>query len=255
MYSSKVHHIKASWSTSKRMTEHKMEVVTVTGVTAKDFMKNLGQYNTILQTCTLRDVKDCSIDGIKVKQGEFRSVVQGELDREEKQRLKEIPPIQHLGFTTLDVDMYGLYRVGREIFVRRPPNEAEFFKVLERTNEGAIRTLYHGTNATNMQSIVMSGLHVSKSGAFGRGLYVGPWEKAINYTNKGLRWRWSGNKPKQYKTMLELDVIVGKCLKADKLDKVQWQKEYDSVYYDGFRNAEYCLRDANQALIKKIILL
>lgn len=220
----------------------------MSGETALDFhkqIKNMGWGYEI------RNARNCSIDGIKVKPGEFCSVIQQEVDSHAKRRLKEIPPIKHLGFTDLDVSMYGLYRVGKEIFVRRPPNEAEFFKVLERTNEGAIKTLYHGTNATNIQSIIMSGLHASKGGAFGRGLYVGPWEKAINYTSKGYKWN---SKPKIYKTMLELDVIVGKCLKADKLEK-HWQKDYDSVYYDGFQNAEYCLRDANQALIKRILVL
>lgn len=150
------------------------KLVEVSGETALDFhkqIKNMGWGYEI------RNARNCSIDGIKVKPGEFCSVIQQEVDIHAKRRLKEIPPIKHLGFTDLDVSMYGLYRVGKEIFVRRPPNEAEFFKVLERTNEGAIKTLYHGTNATNIQSIIMSGLHASKGGAFGRGLYVGPWER------------------------------------------------------------------------------
>lgn len=250
MYSAKVTHDSPSWT--KKGWEEKTLVATVKGETAKDFMSDLSHYSHWGMQRNLNDVRDCSIDGIKVKPGEFRSTVQSELDRNANRKLKEVPPIQHLGFTDMDVKTYGLYRVGNEIFVRRPANEADFFKVLDRTTEGAIQTLYHGSNATNMQSIIMSGLHVSKGGAFGRGLYVGPWEKAINYTTKG--WKWN-SKPKKYKTMLELDVIVGKCLRADKLDKAKWQKDYDSVYYDGFKNAEYCLRDANQALIKKIILL
>jgi len=253
LYTAKVTHSIYVYVRNKER-EQKTEEVTVSGSSAKDFMKQLSQYSVgfygSLIPRTLNDIRDCALDGIKIKQTEFRKTIQEELDRDAKRRLKEIPPIQHLGFTDLDVRLYGLYRVGKEIFVRRPPNEAEFFKVLDKTENGAIKTLYHGSNATNMQSIIMSGLHVSKSGAFGRGLYVGPWEKALNYTSKG----WS-NRPKKYKTMLELDVIVGKCLNASKLDKNKWQLEYDSVYYDGFRNAEYCLRDANQALIKKIILL
>lgn len=250
LYSAKVTYTRKVYA--NKTWEEKTDKVTVQGDTAKDFMKDLGQYRVWDMPQGLNDVRDCSIDGIKVKQGEFKRVVQEELDRAAQRRLREIPPIKHLGFSEMDVQMYGLYRVGNEIFVRRPPNEADFFKVLDRTTEGTIKTLYHGTNATNMQSIIMSGLHVSKTGAFGRGLYVGPWEKAVGYTNKG--WIW-GRKKKHYKTMLELDVIVGKCLTADKLEKTKWQKDYDSVYYDGFKNAEYCLRDANQALIKKIILL
>ena len=247
-------------TTDRKTGKSEIKYTVVEKETAELFLKHLRSlHHSWLIPVTIKSASKCSIDGIAVKPGYFHSVLQEEENKIDGRRFKEIDPFHHFGLTSVDIEAYGLKRVGKEIFVRRPPNEDDFFKILENTQEGKLLTLYHGTNSKNISSILMSGLKASKTGAFGRGLYVGPFEKAKGYNGRdGLRktsvWHGDG-KANHFATIFELDVILGKSLNANALDKNKWQKEYDSVYYTGFRNVEYCLRDARQVMIKKIILL
>lgn len=226
--------------------------VEISEPSAAEFMKRIKGYG---DNFSLKNCRDCSIDGIKVKPGHFLSQLKIEQEETHVRRFKEVDPFQHFGFTQLEIDLYGLKKAGREILVRKPANEDAFFKKLEETQSGGILTLYHGTNSTNIKSILGSGLSASRQGSFGRGLYVGPFDKAKGYNGRDgnkVKWRQKRN---YFATIFELDVIVGNCIKAEKLEKHNWRTLYDSVYYDGFRNPEYCLKSPHQALIKKIILL
>ena len=205
---------------------------------------------------SIQSARLCSIDGIACKHTIFVNAINKEIEIANLRRFKDAPPLKHFNFTAVDIERFGLRQVGKEIFVRKPPNEDKFFEKMEQVNESKMLTLYHGTNATNIHSILFNGLLASSGGAFGRGLYVGPMEKAKAYNGKdGIRSGGWNKKKNFYATIFELDVITGKMIKADKLDKVNWRLNYDTVYYDGFANAEYCLKNPHQALIKKIILL
>lgn len=205
----------------------------------------------------ITDVKACSIDGIAVKPQEFHRFLREAQERRDKRRFTDVDPLHHFGFSKYESELLGLKRFGKEIVITRPPNEQAFFDKMESINEGSLLTLYHGTNGNNVPSIIMSGLRVSSSGALGRGLYVGPYEKASQFTSRRDKSKWEKKRPGNfYGTIFQLEVITGKMVHIQDIKKEKgWQKDYDTAYYTGFRNPEYCLRDASQVMIKKIILL
>jgi hypothetical protein len=216
--------------------------------------------------CTLATVRKCSLDGIAVSRQEFIKTIEDAQRQSLRSLLKSAPPMQYLGLTDVHSRLCHLRQVGNEILVGTPPKEEEFYKKLEEFylrqdgTDTQIKTLYHGTVASAVGNILLNGFKVSSRGALGRGLYVGPYDKAMGFNGKGMsrtggKGSWSRHgRTSIYGYIFELDVLTGKCQRATQSGG-PFPKEFDSVYYTGFNKPEYCLKEASQVLIKKIIIV
>jgi hypothetical protein len=69
----------------------------------------------------------------------------------------------------------------------------------------------------------------------------------------GGKWSYGGKKS-IYGVLFEFDVLLRKCYIVRETSS-SIPDGYDSFYSDGFKNPEYCLRDANHVLIRKVILI
>lgn len=211
-------------------------------------------------------VQHFKLDGAPVSRQEFflelRKQVQAYKRRFEHQ----------LGISDEVWDLRGLRRHDGYIEVTKPPGESEYEEVFESSSrfyDGKIITQYHGTSWTNIKSILMDGMRESSDGLLGRGVYVGPLEKARAYINnasfRGKNWGRHGSIP--IRTILELEVMLGRSLNVDEANTSNWgaringkrctcsSMDADSLYYGRFRASEYCLSSANQVRIRKIILI
>lgn len=260
------HHI-GRWNAAKRQTDEEKVSTEVEDTDAGSFKKKVESYLIYgSMPCSVTNVRKCSIDGIAVGRMEFLNTLQNEIKRHRSQMLKSAPPIQYLGLSDLHASLCRLRQVGNEILVGNPPKEDEFYEKMDEfyvknsLSDNKMMTLYHGTVAANVGNILLNGFKVSSGGALGRGLYVGPYDKAMGFNGKGHSktggkgsWAYSAKKS-IYGYIFELEVLLGKCHNAMGAGK-EFPKDCDSVYYSGFRHPEYCLKEASQALIKKLIII
>ncbi len=123
----------------------------------------------------------------------------------------------------------------------------EEIRVRKPTFEGT--TLYHGTWINNVASILDRGLDVSKTGAFSSGIYCGPWNKAQWYGSP------SRSSSSMYGAIFELNVNLGKVIHVHETGKGPKELNCDSVYYDQFKNPEYCVRSSKQVEILKVHII
>jgi hypothetical protein len=266
-FKASVSHHASRYNFKTRRSDYEKVITEVEDDDAASFKKKVGGLYVYGSTpCNLANVRKCSLDGVAVSRQEFLRTIEDAQKQSLRSLLKSAPPLQYLGLTDIHDRLCRLRQVGNEILVGNPPKEEEFYKKLEEFylrqdgTDTSIKTLYHGTVASAVGNILLNGFRVSSNGALGRGLYVGPFNKAMGFNGKGLSktgtkrsWSYSAKKS-IYGYIFELDVLIGKCQNANQ-SGLPFPKEYDSVYYTGFMQPEYCLKEASQVLIKKIIIV
>lgn len=135
-------------------------------------------------------------------------------------------------------------------------NEAKVANFLEVGEKlGNVKVLYHGTHAANVAAIAQEGLRPGREACmFGAGIYVGPIEKAINY---------SGGYKANY--LFKVEVVLGRikeCFQAEKQSLGRLQEEgYDSVgaragrttgWNGTLRHSENVVYSPDQVLVLKV---
>ena len=162
------------------------------------------------------------------------------------------------------IDLRGIVDRGDHLIVNKPPGESAFRHMCAKLAGSEIITLFHGTPAHNVPSILQDNFKLSKWGALGRGLYLGPMTKAINFTG-GNRWlgrpgSWKREQAERLSrdTVIECKVVLGRCNEPGRADIGHispGSSGFDTLYYAGFSNPEYCVQSVNQVLIRRIILV
>lgn len=144
------------------------------------------------------------------------------------------------------------YQYGQLLAVEFPTacnlvkNTAEEFKQVGKPYQ--IRTFFHGTKVRLIPSIMLRGLKRSKSGMLGPGIYVGPLDKAQNYTDL---------------VILEVKVILGNCKELKKVETLHENPDFDSLHapagpldgvYKKFLNhEEWIVRYPKQVEVSKLV--
>ena len=149
--------------------------------------------------------------------------------------------------------------------VHTDAEELRFLETSERI--GNTKTMYHGTPNRNIVSIAERGLRVGGSWCmFGPGIYVGPPEKAVGYTDNHGRWcSWASGKESHAFYLLEVQVALGRVkvcpsaqsftlakIQAEGFDSVHGQQGYTQGTYGTLRNSEYVLYSPDQVYVTKI---
>lgn len=160
------------------------------------------------------------------------------------------------------------------IEVKKPPNEEQFLKLMEKWYEEGIPTtitkLYHGCYSYSIPSILMTGLEVRDDrggNASGAGVYLGRTDKAQNYAESGERssskkWWKSKSDDKTafpYRFLLECEVMLGRVYQAQtplhgKAAAMVRENKCQSLTIT-FNRQEWTVYDANQVIVRRIIRL
>lgn len=164
---------------------------------------------------------------------------------------------------------------GSTIRLLEPPNLKEFKEKQETFKSRGIpngtTTLYHGTYAGNIPSILSGNFKLPRwGGAFGRGIYMGRIDKARNYARpmRGNSRYWGymtaqesavPDKMIDSKFILQVEALLGNIHKPVGVcggEALKQMKEAgcQSVTYSFIRQ-EWVVYDPNQILITKIIKL
>jgi len=163
--------------------------------------------------------------------------------------------------TWRDVHKNNLDQISQHEFkIKHPPYEKEFEEVfywfIENNKPDTITTLYHGTKASVIGNIVSEGFRIPKfrRQAFGAGIYFGGATKARNYAYPN----WSCKLKLRF--ILEGDILLGRIYRPQRIIHNETKKEMkvnncDSVYYNGFINAEWVVYNPHQILLRKIKIL
>ena len=140
----------------------------------------------------------------------------------------------------------------------------KFLEVSERI--GNVKSLFHGTPATNIEAICADGLRPGRAHCmFGAGIYMGPPLKAIGYTTNGWRGRHGGRLDGIH-YMLEVDAALGNikvCMNAEKHDlqklsttghhSVGGFANMTASYVGTLRHNEYVVYDPSQVIVNRIL--
>lgn len=108
-------------------------------------------------------------------------------------------------------------------------------------------TLYHGTRETNIDKFIRNGFILPmEQGMLGSGIYLGPLEKAVNYSGR------SG-------MILKVRVMLGKCKELRDVELIENANGYDSLHMSqghyisvnkGYlKNDEWVIRNPDQIKI------
>lgn len=142
-----------------------------------------------------------------------------------------------------------------------------FFEVSDAL--GNVNKLYHGTDATNIESICAQGLRPGRATCmFGAGVYMGPIQKAILFATTGWGRRRRRPTPKTLESVhyvLEVEAALGRikaCAASQKFTLDSLKAEgYDSVGgFAGFtaswggtlRHSEYVVYNPDQVIVNYI---
>lgn len=127
-------------------------------------------------------------------------------------------------------------------------NTAKEFRLAGKPHQ--IKTLYHGTRIYDLPSIMKRGLKRSHSGMLGgEGIYVGPLQKAKNYTDL---------------VILEVKVVLGFCKELEKVETLHENPDFDSlharsgpmpgVYKKILHNEEWIVRYPKQVEVSRLVV-
>lgn len=228
--------------------------------------KQLRSINSVL----VAQAKGFAIDGMRVTMGEFVKAIK--IDERE---------ISFKDFI-IDNDLADKLELtmsndNKCIIVGKSPNASKWFKNLDEAEDSdSLITLFHGTSKKRLKHILNLGLQPSRDGALGPGVYLGEFNKAFAFstqsrngvkTDKGRYWR-KYNKAedeipediKNHRVILECDVILRNVmdrysgiLSSSINDRLEPYKAWPGdVFFRGFKQPEWCVRDLNRVLIKKI---
>lgn len=125
--------------------------------------------------------------------------------------------------------------------IREPPH-VEAWNEHMRADPTLVVTLWHGTRGLDeARYIAKNGLRPGRLHglAFGPGIYLGLRPKAEGFAHS--------------RVLFEADVVLGRKKTAENVGE-KWQG-FDSLYYEGFKNPEWVVRDPTRVLLRRVIIL
>ena len=160
-------------------------------------------------------------------------------------------------FSEYEIEKLGISQVDNYLTFNTPGNYEKFYKELDEANisKSKLITLFHGTSYCNAHEIALNGIKVSRCGSLGRGVYAAKWDKASAFAYS------RGERDNILLAILEIEVILNdpwsdrtwKDTPFNIESKEDRANNRDIEYY-GFNRPEWCIRDSNRVLLKKIHL-
>jgi len=161
-------------------------------------------------------------------------------------------------FSEYEIEKLGISQVNNYLTFNTPGNYENFYKELDKADikNSKLITLFHGTSYHNAHEIALKGFKISRGGSLGKGVYAANWDKASAFAYS------RGEHGNILLAILEIEIILNNTWSDhtwtgapfDMTNKEHCNDNTRDVEYYGFNRPEWCIRDANRVLLKKIHL-